>query len=121
MRPFHIFLHGLFSPCSNPGLIKNGDVGYDRQQLPVQDAVLNRPTLLDAQEVEMKPEQPQGDALNECVSPPRSDGRDFHPETRAERLERIRLEIETGAYETPEKLERAVERMLGVLTDASLP
>jgi hypothetical protein len=39
------------------------------------------------------------------------------PETRAQRLERIKREIAAGVYETPEKLEAAVERMLGVLID----
>jgi hypothetical protein len=38
-------------------------------------------------------------------------------ETRAQRLERIKREIEAGSYDTPEKLEAAVERMLGVLID----
>jgi negative regulator of flagellin synthesis FlgM len=34
------------------------------------------------------------------------------PEIRAERLARIRAEIANGTYETTEKLERAVERLL---------
>jgi hypothetical protein len=121
MRPFHLFLHDLLSPCSSPGLIKNGDVGYDRQELPVEAVRPSRPALLGAQEIEMKPEQPQRDASNQSGSFPPAGGQDFQPETRAERLERIRLEIEAGTYETPEKLEAAVDRMLGVLTDASVP
>ena len=38
-------------------------------------------------------------------------------ETRAERLQRIRREIELGIYETPEKLEKAIDRMMGVIVD----
>ncbi len=38
-------------------------------------------------------------------------------ETRAERLARIKREIEAGTYETPEKLDAAIERMLGVFAD----
>ncbi|WP_437194167.1 hypothetical protein [Planctomicrobium sp. SH527] len=38
-------------------------------------------------------------------------------ETRAERLARIKREIEAGTYETPEKLDAAIERMLGILAD----
>ena len=38
-------------------------------------------------------------------------------ETHEERLARIKSEIESGSYETPEKLELAIERMLGVLSE----
>ncbi len=38
-------------------------------------------------------------------------------ETRAERVERIRREIQAGTYETPEKLEAAIDRMMGILLD----
>jgi len=38
-------------------------------------------------------------------------------ETRTQRLERIRREIQAGTYETPEKLDAAIERMMGILVD----
>ena len=37
------------------------------------------------------------------------------PEIRAELVDRVRAEIAAGTYETPEKLQRAVERMLDEL------
>jgi anti-sigma28 factor (negative regulator of flagellin synthesis) len=39
------------------------------------------------------------------------------PGVRTELVKRIRAEIEAGTYETPEKLERAVERLLDELTE----
>lgn len=40
------------------------------------------------------------------------------PEVRAELVDRVRAEIAAGTYETPEKLQRAVERMLEELLGA---
>lgn len=34
------------------------------------------------------------------------------PDIRFERIEKIRAEIDAGTYETPEKLQRAIERLL---------
>lgn len=39
------------------------------------------------------------------------------PETIEQKLARIRAEIDAGVYETPEKLEIAISRMLGVIGD----
>jgi len=39
------------------------------------------------------------------------------PEVRAALVERVRAEIEAGVYETPEKLEAAVDEMLKDLAD----
>ena len=38
------------------------------------------------------------------------------PEVRRDLVERVRAEIEAGAYETPEKIEIAIDRMLDDLT-----
>ena len=38
------------------------------------------------------------------------------PEVRRDLVERIRAEIEAGAYETPEKIEIAIDRLLDDLT-----
>ena len=38
-------------------------------------------------------------------------------ESHEERLARIKAEIEAGVYETPEKLEIAIDRMFGTLVD----
>jgi negative regulator of flagellin synthesis FlgM len=43
------------------------------------------------------------------------DGINQLPEIRYERVEEIRQQIAAGAYETPEKLELAVERLLDEL------
>ncbi len=37
------------------------------------------------------------------------------PEVRAELVQRVKAEIAAGTYETPEKLEAALERLLGSL------
>ena len=39
------------------------------------------------------------------------------PETIEERLARIKAEIEAGVYETPEKLEIAIDRMFGAISE----
>jgi hypothetical protein len=39
------------------------------------------------------------------------------PETRRDLVERIRAEIEAGTYETPEKVDALVDRLLDVLGD----
>ena len=38
-------------------------------------------------------------------------------ESHRQRLARIKAQIESGEYETPEKLEIAVARMIGAMTD----
>lgn len=116
MRPIHLFAKLLNSPCSGSGLINNGDVEYDWQKLPVPvypaELYFDDPNLMESG---MENQQNKGD-----TSQPQLSGNAQQPprhETRSERLQRIRAEIDAGVYETNEKLEAAVDRMLGVFSD----
>lgn len=116
MRPlFPLFdaLVGLNTFAQMP-LIAGTDLGYDRQFLPVEAFLDHGEPIPTSGEAEMdrKPS-------NRTNSDPNSEQSmsDLQPETRQERLARIRAEIDSGAYETPEKLEIAISRMLGVLVD----
>lgn len=115
MRPVSIHSSWfLFFASPNPGLPGNAGGGYNhRRNLPVLPEV-SREGAPTGPEFEMKRQSGKS--------------RDAHPggrenvpasaaETRADRLARIQREIAAGTYETPEKLEAAVERMLGVLAE----
>jgi hypothetical protein len=51
------------------------------------------------------------------VDRPKRDAADLEPPFRSELVERIRREIAAGTYETPEKWERALERLFRRLTE----
>lgn len=138
MRPLHRFSDWLddsssdSSPCSDSGLIHNRGVGYHRPKLPDRSAPVEMPfgpneladrngdlspagdELTADREAEMEHRRPQA----ETPDGRRPDAADNGSETRAQRLQRIRREIELGTYETPEKLEAALDRMFGVLIDS---
>jgi len=100
--------------AANPGLSLTGDLVYnDRQKLPLTGRVpLSSVGTSFTSEADMKPARPkQSTSSSSGTSLSQAAG----TETRAQRLARIRREIEEGTYETEEKLERAIERMLGVL------
>ena len=88
----------------------------DQQNLPVsacsgQDR--NDQCLSSAPE--MTSSQPNSKPADATQSP--APAQPQQAETRAERLARIKQEIEAGTYDTPEKLEAAIDRMMGVLID----
>ena len=113
---------------SGHGLPQHGDLDYTLQRkLPIP-STLNVRQLSESslREAEMEPTRRQNSPSPPASSPGSSD--DPQPsddpqrvesrmETRAERLARIRREIEAVTYETPEKLEQALERMMGILVD----
>lgn len=68
-------------------------------------------------EADMKPARPEQTSSSRPTVSKTGGAADV--ETRAERLARIRREIQDGTYESEEKLERAIERMLGVLHTAN--
>jgi anti-sigma28 factor (negative regulator of flagellin synthesis) len=107
-------------PCASAAAGEDGlpDFGQsvynDRQNLPQPQRSSSVPSGQPViPEAPMKParSQTQAPATVPATRGPAS------VETRAERLERIKREIAAGTYETPEKLEAAIERMLGVLID----
>jgi len=105
---------------SEPGLPLCREIVYnDRQNLPLMTG--NLPMAPDGSsltsEADMKPARPERTSSSRpAVS---KSGGAAGVETRAERLARIRREIQDGTYESEEKLERAIERMLGVLHTAN--
>ncbi|WP_437205097.1 hypothetical protein [Planctomicrobium sp. SH664] len=98
------------------GLPSSGDVVYNHlQNLPVYRTQIAGKTSGQAPEAVMETYQNPQDRSNSPATGPASER--SQGETRAQRLARIRREIQSGTYETPEKLEAAIERMLGVLVD----
>ncbi len=116
MRPLFPLFDALVSlnTISQTPLIAGTDLGYDRQFLPVEVFLGHGEPIPNSGESEMVRER-----SNRTTSDQKTDQNmpNSQPETRQERLARIRAEIDSGAYETPEKLEIAISRMLGVLTD----
>lgn len=124
MRPNHFTNRITFSELSatNDGKFKHGlfltiRVDYNHQQkLPLEfGPVRGGDGSVLPSEAAMKSSR-----NSQPSAPRRPDVPSQHPgegETRAQRLERIRREIQDGTYETPEKLDAAIERMLGILSD----
>ncbi len=116
MRPAFTLFNSLTcfeTPVQTP-LIACTDLSYDRQFLPDEVFFDHGDTTPNSGEAEMdrkRPDRTQPHQDNHNSEPIPS------PETREERLERIRAEIDSGVYETPEKLEIAISRMLGVISD----
>ncbi|QDT32262.1 hypothetical protein [Thalassoglobus polymorphus] len=103
-----------FNSSVQTPLIACTDLSYDRQFLPNEVFFENGNVFPNSGEAEMdrkRPDrtQPHQDNLDSEAVP--------SAETREERLARIRAEIDSGVYETPEKLEIAISRMLGVISD----
>lgn len=116
MRPAISFLQSLVclqSPTQKP-LIACAGLGYDRQFMPVNVNFDHGKQSLNSGEAEMDRKGPNRTKPNQD---PTSLVANSQPETLDERLARIRAEIDSGLYETPEKLEIAISRMLGVITD----
>lgn len=118
MRPYASFgQFFLLHSSEDHGLPPGEPVVYNsRQNLPLpvcpeEGGSDKSPTPEGA----MKPSRPDKTSVPDATSTAGDAGNPR--ETRAERLARIKREIEAGTYETPDKLEAAVERMLGVLSD----
>lgn len=92
------------------GLPQAGAPGYNfRQNLPVAANVVRPGDAARSPELGMK----RTTRHSTAASAPAPSAPVTTLETRAERLARIQREIAAGTYETPEKLEAAIDRMLG--------
>jgi len=117
MRPTSFSIESdLSATCTNPGLSLSWHLVYnDWQKLPIAGASPSPVcgTSLPS-EAAMKSARPE----SHPVASPSRDAKSVKAgETRAERLARIKQEIEAGTYDSDEKLEKAIDRMLGVLMD----
>ncbi|SFI77901.1 flagellar biosynthesis anti-sigma factor FlgM [Planctomicrobium piriforme] len=106
----------------NPGLFLFGSVVYNhRQNPPMMDGPVQGGSgdSLPPEAVMKPPRNTPKPSSSGALEPQSGSAAEaqVQPETRQQRLERIRREIQAGTYETPEKLEAAIERMLGVLVD----
>ena len=117
MRPTTAFERfAQFISAAQSGLPCSGDVVYNHlQNLPVSTRLeAGRPSgqspKAAMEPIHTKRDELKTRAADQAPVPPGG-------ETRAQRLARIRREIQDGVYETPEKLEAAIERMLGVLVE----
>lgn len=132
MRPTLSLLNSFFalSTSVQKPLIACGNLGYDQQILPVEvcfhrdrNSSINQESTTGEAEMD----RTRSNHTNPNSDSDQSDAAarhnrnhvhsDFEPETIDERLARIKAEIESGVYETPEKLEIAIDRMFGVITD----
>ena len=117
MRPLFPLFDALvnLNSLGQVPLIAGTDLGYDRQFLPIEAFLDHGEPIPTSGEAEMdrRPSNHTNSDRNSAHSMT-----DPQPETRQERLARIRAEIDSGLYETPEKLEIAISRMLGVLIDS---
>lgn len=128
MRPTLSILNSFFALTSSiqKPLIACGDVSYDQQILPVEvcfhhdrDLSTNHDSLNGEAEMDQTrsnrsdPGQVSGQSSNIDMARDKSS----EPETIEERLARIKAEIEAGVYETPEKLEIAIDRMFGAFSE----
>lgn len=119
MRPTFVILDLLASLSRSTGsmaeqtLLTAPLLGYDRCILPV-GVCFDQGNVVPFQgEAEMERKRPEkGEHPPQDMASAKSE-----PETREQRLARIRAEIEAGEYETPEKLEIAIGRMLGAMTE----
>jgi hypothetical protein len=118
MRPCHTFhLFAELQQLPEAGLSRTASIDYNhRQILPLW----NRPVPGDSRD-SLSTEAVMNRRRKQPGSQPAESAEAIAqqpvPETRAAKLERIRREIQAGTYETPEKLETAIGRMLGVLID----
>lgn len=130
MRPVFSNLESVFGSVTSTQqpLIASSHVGYDRRMLPVDVEVDHRENRLInplpySGEAEMdrdRSDHSTSDSPSHRIDQANNGsegGFQEQPETIDERLARIRAEIAAGVYETPEKLEIAVSRMLGLPTD----
>lgn len=119
MRPCHSAIDcSAEISHSEAGLPHTPRVDYNhRQDLPVRDSATRR-ALPQCQRREpvMKSSRPDSPSPKP-VETGHSEPKGRSPESRAERLARIRREIAAGTYETQEKLEAAIDRLIGVLAD----
>jgi len=110
----HFAFSGLqFFNSDNPGLSPCGELVYnERQNLPLAGKFQPDTARFSLNsEGAMKPARPKNLNRNPAALGPSAES--MATETRAQRLARIKREIENGSYETEEKLELAIERMLG--------
>jgi len=112
MRPASLAFNNLLVShvAVGHGLLALSNLRYDRQIVPdIDHTAMGQLTPItgkanvDQERPQSEPQSPKSPASRE--------------ETRAERLARIKAEIEAGEYETEEKLEKAIDRMLGVLLE----
>lgn len=100
--------------CTHTPLIERRYLGYNRQFTPVRMPGCQKEDSTNSGEAEMDRERSNRTNPNE---------QDYVPaigsqtESREEKLARIRAEIEAGVYETPEKFEIAISRLLGIHAD----
>lgn len=103
-------------PICELGLFTSVFVTYnERQRLPVIES--GRHSSLSCEVSESEAAMKTTRQMPSPVSDDRR-GATCTGETRAERLARIKQEIQDGTYDTDEKLELAVERMIGRWRDA---
>ncbi|WP_437228876.1 hypothetical protein SH661x_001132 [Planctomicrobium sp. SH661] len=120
MRPaFEIVSVSYLTSSFNPGLSQTGELNYTGwQKLPEAGECLHGATTTSkTPEAAMKSARPDSKKPGSIPTANAAPGVPGSHETRAQRLERIKREIADGTYESEEKLERAIERMLGVLVD----
>jgi len=116
MRPAHNNSKSTVSllTASLPALIEAGIIGYSRQTLPASaDGITAFRHTLTPSEDDMPEQSPKENEASETIN--RIDGPGQPVETRAEKLARIKAEIEAGTYDTDEKLEASIDRMFGTL------
>jgi|GEM_PF-3695201 hypothetical protein len=98
-------------PSCELGLFTSAIVTYnERQRLPVVESDRHSVPVCEVSESEAAMKS------SHHMPSPASDqrrGATCTVETRAERLARIKQEIQDGTYDTDEKLELAIERMIG--------
>lgn len=106
-----------FLTSADHGLPGDWGVVYNnRQNLPLPEGASgDRELTGPSSKAEMKPARPQPESSATPAAPGQVPPAPV--ESRQERLARIKREIEAGTYETADKLEAAIEKMLGVLAD----
>jgi|GEM_PF-2397718 len=122
MRPGNIFFHRFHARGTVnlgsliPGLSLPDTMDYNhRRKLPLLDvSVRGGDGCVLPCDTDMTPSRK---SPSPSTAPAGADPQNSGTETRAQRIERIRREIQAGTYDTPEKLEAAIDRMMGVLAD----
>lgn len=119
MRP-HIFSDSPSAsiPSFESGLPQTSGMDYNhRQELPVEGPATRRLLpQVQRREAGMESSRPQSSSPG-TLAQKSTASQEVRPETRAERLARIRREIEAGTYETREKMEIAIDRLFGAMVD----
>ncbi len=118
MRPAQSLINALLSHTASVdlALIAWGQFRYTRQELPVTGSLhVSRFEHLFSSEAAMKPQPPQSDKnfANEDSTSQNEADAPAKPESRADKLARIRAEINAGTYDTEEKMEAALDRLIG--------